>query len=144
MTWLEGTAIELMLLGLIWAGGSYCTRHIRGFFALRLRIRRQLQRMADDSLPELPPGGDLAHAGAASPPEPGDMCRKLGYEMLLFADKAPFSARLAKLMRFDPVRAGDDLISLAYDGRLGVRCRSIATALRLNDDEDLPPADGVY
>jgi hypothetical protein len=135
MTWLEGTAVEIILFALIWAVWSYTTRHLSSFFDLRLRIRKHLQRMADTGQPHGVPEGSIRRAEVLGP-EPAGMCRNLGYEMLLFVEKAPKSARLAQLMRFDPIRAGDDLISLAYDGRFAFRRGSIASALRFKDDTD--------
>jgi hypothetical protein len=134
MSWFEATAIELVLFGLLWAGWRYCTRHLRAFFDLRLRVRRQILIMTAAGLAGEASAGELVTANLPLLAAPGETCRELGYEMLLFAERAPLSARLAKFMLFDPVRAGDDLVSLAYDGRFASRRKSIATALRFADD----------
>jgi hypothetical protein len=127
MSWFEATIVELTLFGLAWAGWNYATRHLRAFFDLRSRIGRQLLAMTAAGRSEIEPAGHPALAG------PAETCRELGYEMLLFAEKAPLSRRVAEFMLFDPVKAGDDLVSLAYDGRFAARRKSITAALRFVD-----------
>jgi hypothetical protein len=67
--------------------------------------------------------------------EPAETFGALGFELLLFAERARLSARFAKLMGYDAVKAGDQLVSLARDGELVFRCHAIAQALRFKDDE---------
>ena len=67
--------------------------------------------------------------------EPAETFGALGFELLGFAERAPLSARFAKLMGYDAVRAGDQLVSLARDGELVFRCQAIARALRFADEE---------
>ena len=129
MSWIEGVAVELMLFAAAWAGWSIVTRNIRRFFELRLRIKRTMERVAEQ--------GALAQPAARgeSSAEPAETFGALGFGLLLFAERAPLSARFAKLLGYDAVKAGDQLVSLARDGELGFRCQAIARALRFSDDE---------
>jgi hypothetical protein len=131
-SWVEGIGIELMLIGLIWLGWNLTTRHIRDFFDLRLRVRRHIERMADPGAPRRDPY--TAAAPEAEPAPAAEATRALGYELLGFAHKAPLSARVAKLLGYDAVKAGDHLVSLAGDGHLVFRCRLVAQALRFRED----------
>jgi hypothetical protein len=123
MSWMEGIGVELMLFGLIWLGWNLATRNLRDFFDLRLRVRRHIERMADRARSETEPAAAVV------------TCGELGYELLRFADRAPLSARLARLLGYDAVKAGDQLVSLARDGYLVFHCRSVARALRFHEDE---------
>jgi len=139
-TWVQGTGLELMLIGAIWLAWKLATRRIRDFFDLRLRIRRQLERMAD-------PEARMRAAKAAAVPsewEPAQAAegiRVLGYELLGFAHRAPLSAHLVKLLGYDPIGAGDQLVSLAGDGQLVFRCRFVAQALRFREEPADIPAE---
>lgn len=120
---MEGIGVELMLFGLIWLGWNLATRNLRDFFDLRLRVRRHIERMAD-------------RAGSHTEPVAATaISRDLGFELLRFADRAPLSARVARLLGYDAVKAGDQLVSLAQDGHLVFHCRSVAQALRFQEDE---------
>jgi hypothetical protein len=130
MSWIEGVVVELMLFAAVWAAWSIMTRNIRRFFELRLRIKRTMERVAEQ--------GALAHGPAArgeSSAEPAETFGALGFGLLLFAERAPLSARFAKLLGYDAVKAGDQLVSLARDGELVFRCQAVARALRFRDDE---------
>jgi hypothetical protein len=136
MSWIEATIVELILFGIAWAAWTVATRNIRDFFELRLRIKRTLERIADQAEPApagegAQPQGTRAERMAA----PAETFGALGFELLLFAQRAPLSARFARFMGYDAVRAGDQLVSLARDGELVFRCRLIAQALRFKDDE---------
>ena len=135
-TWMEGAGIELMLVGLIWLGWNFATRNIRDFFDLRLRVRRHIEGMAD---PGARPRRSAAAAasGEAEPAPAAEVTRALGYELLSFAHRAPLSARFARLLGYDAVAAGDQLVSLARDGHLVFRCRFVAQALRFREDAPL-------
>src|SRR5262249_50232884 len=99
-TWMEGTGIELMLIGSIWLGWSLTTSHIRDFFDLRLRVRRHLERMADSDARTRPSGAAAAPREEPAPPA-AEGIRALGYELLSFAHRAPLSARMVRLMGYD-------------------------------------------
>jgi len=135
--WIEGFGIELMLFGLAWLGWNLATRHLQRFFDLRLRIRRHIERMADAEAPKRPAAASAETAAAAPEREPAnaaEIAGALGFELLRFAHRAPLSARVAKLLGYDAVKAGDQLVSLSRDGELVFRCRSVAQALRLRED----------
>src|SRR5215469_6338361 len=131
--WVEGIGVELMLFGLAWLGWSLATRHLQDFFDLRQRIRRHIVRMADADAPRHP-----AQATGAAPErdatKAAEVTGALGFALLSFAQRAPLSARFAKLLGYDAVRAGDQLVSLARDGELVFRCRAVGEALRLRED----------
>jgi hypothetical protein len=132
-TWVEGTGIELMLIGLIWLGWNLVTRNIRDFFELRLRVRRHIERMADpDARTRTAQAAPAAREAAGAQAAAG--VGALGYELLGFAQRAPLSARFAKLLGYDAIKAGDQLVSLAHDGHLVFRCRLVAQALRFRED----------
>jgi hypothetical protein len=132
MSWLQGIVVELIVFGLIWAGWSYFTRNLRAFFELRERIRGQLRAMETASAGT---GEMRAPAGVAQNPEQAaETCRRLGYEMLALVEAAPIAARLARFMLFDPLRAGDHLVSLSYDGSFAFRRNAIAAALLFRSD----------
>jgi hypothetical protein len=132
MTWPEGVALELVLVGIIWAGVKFCMRGVRSFFDLRLEIRRQMLRFSDQGLwpwggPRTPPDNDQS-------PEPdAEVFGELGFRMLLLAQNAPLAVRVVKLMGYDPVKAGDNLISLVQEAAPAFRRKSIVDALRLTD-----------
>ena len=123
MSWMEGIGVELMLFGSIWLVWNLVTRNLRAFFDLRLRVRRHLDRMAD-----------RARSGA-EPMAATAISRELGFELLRFADRSPLSARVARHLGYDAVKAGDQLVSLAQDGQLVFHCRSVAQALRLQEED---------
>jgi hypothetical protein len=132
MTWMEGIGVELMLFGLIWLGWNLATSNLRAFFDLRLKVRRHIERMAD-------PGARMsaadAHA-AASEPQAAELTRELGFDLLRLAHKAPLATRFLRFLGYDAVKAGDQLVSLARDGELAFRCKSVAAALRFGTDDD--------
>jgi hypothetical protein len=67
-----------------------------------------------------------------------------GYELLGFASRAPRSARVVKLLGYDAIKAGDQLVSLARDGELVFRCRLAAQALRIREEPpDIPAEVGL-
>jgi hypothetical protein len=131
--WIEGIGVELMLFGLAWLGWSLATRHLQHFFDLRLRVRRHIERMADADVSKRP-AETAAAAPEREPSKAAEIAGTLGFELLSFAHRAPLSARLAKLLGYDAVKAGDQLISLSRDGEMVFRCRSVAQALRLRED----------
>lgn len=144
MTWPEGVALELILVGIIWIGLKFCMRGIQRFFDLRLEIRRQMLRFSDQGLwpwgslrtsPDI--GPILMHDPKYDPsPEPdAEVFRELGFRMLLLAQNAPLAVRVVKLMGYDPVKAGDNLISLVQEAAPAFRRKSIADALRINEGE---------
>jgi hypothetical protein len=142
MTWPEGVALELILLGIGWSGFKFLTRNVRSFLELRQETRRQMQRFAMDAPrrpghpamspePEISPGRD---SSADPDVQPGtEVFRQLGFQMLIFAHTARMAAWVVKIMGYDPIKAGDNLISLAQDTGLAFRRKSIADALRFND-----------
>ena len=134
MSWLEGTAVELVLLATIWGSWSYATRNIRAFFELRLQVRRHLARLLAEAAFGPPELSLRAAAGGH---------RRLGYAILRLADKAPISMRVLTFMRYDPLRAADNLISLAYDGQFIFRCKAVAKALGLRSLTSLESEEGL-
>jgi len=131
--WVEGIGIELMLFGLAWLAWNLATRHLQHFFDLRLRVRRHIERMADADAPTRPVQGADA-APRREPAKAAEVTGALGFALLSFAQRAPLSARFAKLLGYDAVRAGDQLVSLARDGELVFRCRAVGEALRFRED----------
>jgi hypothetical protein len=137
MTWPEGVALELVLVGIIWAGVKFCMRGVRSFFDLRLEIRRQMLRFSDQGL--WPWAGPRTSPDNGPPvrdqgPEPdAEVFRELGFRMLLLAQNAPLAVRVVKLMGYDPLKAGDNLISLVQEAAPAFRRKSIVDALRLKD-----------
>lgn len=144
MTWPEGVAVELILLSVGWIGFNFLTRNIRSFLDLRIEVRLQMQRFAKDapspsSIQRTSPRGD-PHLIDHPPLEQGtEVFRQLGFRMLMFAQNARFAAWVVKMMGYDPIKAGDNLISLSHDATLTFRRKSIADALRLK--EDIPHDD---
>ena len=127
MTWPEGVALELILLGIGWMGFKFLTREIRGFLDLRREIRRELQRfaMAATDEPDLETGTEVF--------------RQLGFRMLSFAQNARLAAWTVRMMGYDPIKAGDNLISLSHDTGLAFRRKYILDALRFT--EGMPADD---
>jgi hypothetical protein len=137
MTWVENTVLELVVMGIAWIVFKSCTRNIRDFFDLRLQIQRQMQQFGDagarpssgpmpDADPHRNSGPDADH--------PAEMLRHLGSAMLLLAEKARLAVWVVKLMGYDPIKAGDNLISLSQDVGIKFRRRSIAAALRFEEE----------
>ena len=137
MTWMEDTALELVLLGIAWIVFKSCSRNIRDFFDLRLQIQRQMQQFGDagsrrssgpmpDAAPHRDFGPDADH--------PAETFRHLGTAMLLLAEKARLAVWVVKLMGYDPIKAGDNLIGLSQDVGMKFRRRSIAAALRFEEE----------
>ena len=145
MTWPEGVAVELILLAAAWISFKFLTRNIRTFLDLRLEVRRQMQRFAMEPPPQsgiqrMSPGGQIP---ASADPHPIDdprleqgteVFRQLGFRVLMFAHKARLAALIVKVMGYDPIKAGDNLISLSHDASLAFRRKSIVDALRLQED----------
>jgi hypothetical protein len=137
MTWPEGVALELVLVGIIWAGVKFCMRGVRSFFDLRWEIRRHMLRFSDQGLwpwdgPRTSPdNGPPTHD--QSPEPDAKVFGELGFRMLLLAQDAPLAVRVVKLMGYDPVKAGDNLISLVQEAAPAFRRKSIVDALRLKE-----------
>lgn len=120
MTWPEAVVLELIVLGIVWNTGKFLTRNVRSFFDLRREVEWQMYPDNPDLLPPYP------RAAERSP----QAIRELGYQMLLLMQKARVAFGLVRLMGFDPIMAGDNLISLAQDPRVVFRRKLIAHALR--------------
>jgi hypothetical protein len=143
MTWPEGVALELVLLGIGWIGFRFLTRNIRDFLDLRFEIRRHMQRFATVaplrsdaprmSVVETPPGADPSPIDEPSLEHGTAVFRQLGFRMLLFTQNARLAAWVVRMMGYDPVKAGDNLISLSHDTSREFRRKSIADALRFKD-----------
>ena len=138
MTWPEGVALELVLVGIFWAGLKFCMRGVRSFFDLRLEIRRQMLRFSDQGLwpwgtPRTSPDNGPIPMRDQSPEPDAEVFRELGLRMLLLAQNAPLAVRVVKLMGYDPVKAGDNLISLVQEAAPAFRRKSIVDALRLKE-----------
>jgi hypothetical protein len=144
MTWPEGVALELIVLGIGWTGFKFLTRNVRSFLDLRLEVRRQLQRFAMDAalrpgIQRAPAGGERSPVGDSRPiddprlPPGSEVFRQLGFRMLMFAQNARLAAWFVKMMGYDPIKAGDNLISLSHDAGLAFRRKSIADALRFKE-----------
>jgi hypothetical protein len=144
MTWMENTALELVVMAIAWIAFRSCSRSIRDFFDLRLLIQRQMRQLGDagsrpsnGTMPDADPhrnfGPDADH--------PAEMLRHLGIGMLLLAEKARLAIWIVRLMGYDPVKAGDNLISLSQDPALKFRRRSIAAALRFEEESQPDQAD---
>jgi hypothetical protein len=143
MTWPEGVALELILLGIGWMGFKFLTREIRGFLDLRREIRRELQRFAmaeaRRSGERTPPGGEAPAADEPDPENGTEVFRQLGFRMLSFAQNARLAAWTVRMMGYDPIKAGDNLISLSHDTGLAFRRKYILDALRFT--EGMPADD---
>ena len=124
MTWPEAVFVELILIGIAWNGLKFITRNVRRFFELRYEVRRQMLGVAAALWPS-----DEAAALQRGEPEPATF-RELGFQILMLAHNARLACWSLRLMGFDPVKAGDNLISLAHNPRLVFRRRLIARALR--------------
>jgi hypothetical protein len=104
-----------------------------------------MQRFAMEPPPQsgiqrMSPGGQIP---ASADPHPIDdprleqgteVFRQLGFRVLMFAHKARLAALIVKVMGYDPIKAGDNLISLSHDASLAFRRKSIVDALRLQED----------
>jgi hypothetical protein len=137
MTWMENTALELVLMAIAWIVFKSCSRSLRDFFDLRLLIQRQMRqfgnagsRPSSGTMPDADPHRNFG----ANADHPEVMLRHLGIAMLLFAEKARLAIWIVKLMGYDPIKAGDNLIGLSRDPGLKFRRRSIAAALRFAED----------
>jgi hypothetical protein len=141
MTWPEGVALELVLLGIGWIGFQYLTRDIRSFFELRHEVRRQMQRSVIDPSARsdtqwMRPGAN-PHAMDDPRVEQGaEAFRQLGFRILMFAQNARLAAWAVRTMGYDPIKAGDSLISLSHDAGLAFRRKAIANALRFEESDD--------
>jgi hypothetical protein len=124
MTWPEAVVLELIVLGIVWNGGKLLTRNVRGFFDLRREVEWQMYPDNPDLLPPYP------RAAERSP----QACRELGFQILLLTQKARLAFHVLQLMGFDPIAAGDNLISLAQDPR-AFRRKVIARALRFKESK---------
>jgi hypothetical protein len=134
---MENTALELVLLGIAWIVFKSCSRNIRDFFDLRLQIQRQMRRFGDagsrpssGQMPDADPHRDFG----PDADHPAEMLRHLGIAMLLLAEKAHLAVWIVKLMGYDPIKAGDNLIGLSQDVGMKFRRRSIAAALRFEEE----------
>jgi hypothetical protein len=141
---MENTALELVLLAIAWVVFKSCSRSLRDFFDLRLQIQRQMQqfgnagpRPSSGTTPDADPHRMLD----PNADQPAEMLRHLGIAMLLFAEKARLAIWIVKLMGYDPIKAGDNLISLSRDVGLKFRRRSIAAALRFAEESRPDQAD---
>jgi hypothetical protein len=144
MTWLENTALELVLMGIAWIVFKSCSRSLRDFFDLRLQIQRQLRQFGDAG--SRPFDGNTSDADPhrildPKAGQPAEMLGQLGFAMLLFAEQARLAVWIVKLMGYDPIKAGDNLISLSRDAGVKFRRRSIAQALRLEEESRPDEAD---
>jgi hypothetical protein len=124
MTWPEAVFAELILAGIAWNILKLATRNIRRFFELRYEVRQQMLGVAAALWPS-----DKAAALQRGDPEPATF-RELGFQILMLAHSARLANWTLKRMGFDPIKAGDNLISLAHDPSLAFRRKAIARALR--------------
>jgi hypothetical protein len=144
MTWPEGVALELIVLAIVWNGFKICTRNVQRFLELRLEIRRQMLRFLDQAAPpsQAPPmrPDDGPHPAAdPSPPQRIEMFAELGFRMLSFVQNDRVAFWIVKLMGYDPIKAGDNLVGFSREAAPGFRLMSIAQALRFEEarpDED--------
>jgi hypothetical protein len=133
----------LVVMGIAWIVFRSCTRGIRDFFDLRLQIQRQMRQFSDAGA--RPPNGTKSDADPhrifdPKTDQPAEMLRNLGIAMLLLAEKAHLAIWVVKLMGYDPIKAGDNLISLSQDVGMKFRRRSIAEALRFEEESRLGAA----
>lgn len=124
MTWPEAVLVEVILIGIAWNILKFITRNVRRFFDLRYEVRQQMLGAAAALWPS-----DEAAAIARGEPAPATF-RQLGFQILMLAHQARLACWSLRLMGFDPVKAGDNLINLAHDPSLGFRRKAIARALR--------------
>jgi hypothetical protein len=144
MTWMENTALELVLMAIAWIVFRSCSRSLRDFFDLRLLIQRQMRQLGDAG--SWPSSGTMPDADPhrnfrPDADHPAEMLRHLGIAMLLLAEKARLAIWIVKLMGYDPIKAGDNLIGLSRDVGLKFRRRSIAAALRFEEESQPDQAD---
>ena len=125
LSWPEAVVVELILVGIAWNIANLLSRNVRRFFELRHTIRREVLGVEGAG----PWPSDQAEALRRGDPAPA-VFRELGFQMLLLAQTAWLARRTLRLLGFDPIKAGDNLISLAHDPALGFRRRRIAQALR--------------
>ena len=125
LSWPEAVLVELILAGIAWNIAKLLTRNVRRFFELRHEIRREMLGVEGAG----PWPSDREEALRRGDPEPA-LIRELGFQMLLLAQTARLARWTLRLMGFDPIKAGDNLISLAHDPALGFRRQRIAQALR--------------
>jgi hypothetical protein len=125
LSWPEAVLVELILVGIAWNIAKLLTRNVRRFFELRHMIRREVLGVEGAG----PWPSDQAEALRRGDPEPA-VFRELGFQMLSLAQTAWLARRALRLLGFDPIKAGDNLISLAHDPALGFRRRRVAQALR--------------
>jgi hypothetical protein len=138
MTWPEGVALELILLGIGWIGLNICTRNVRGFLDLRLETRRQMLKFLDQGAQPsgiwpTQPGDKSHHARDADAEQRIEIFAELGFRMLSFAQNARMAFWIVKLMGYDPIKAGDNLISFSQEAAPAFRLMSVADALRLEE-----------
>jgi hypothetical protein len=145
MTWPEGVALELIVLAIVWNGFKICTRNVQRFLELRLEIRRQMLRFLDQGArpsqaPPTPPGGGAHPAADPGPPQRIEVFAELGFRMLSFVQNDRFAFWIVKLMGYDPIKAGDNLVGFSQEAAPAFRLMSIAQALRFEEarpDQDL-------
>ena len=125
LSWPEAVLVELILAGIAWNIAKLLTHNVRRFFELRHEIRREMLGVEGAG----PWPSDQAEALRRGDPEPA-LFRELGFQMLLLAQTARLARWTLQVMGFDPIKAGDNLISLAHDPALGFRRARIAQALR--------------
>ena len=142
MNWPEGVALELVLLGIVWTGFKLCTRSIQRFFDLRHEIRRHMRRFPNAGQPPPDAVASMRPDGRSPTPDrdlmsEAEAFRALGFRMLSFADNARLTFWIVTLMGFDPIQAGDNLISLSHDAGVAFRRQAVADALRFDQDASL-------
>jgi hypothetical protein len=135
MTWPEGVALELLVLAIVWNGFKICTRNVQRFLELRLEIRRQMLRFLDQGArPSQAPPGDGPHpASDPGAPQRLEVFAELGFRMLSFVQNDRVAFWIVRLMGYDPIKAGDNLVSFSQEAAPAFRLMSIAEALRLEE-----------
>jgi hypothetical protein len=144
MTWPEGVAVELIVLAIVWNGVKLCTRNVRRFLDLRLEIRRQVLRFLDQgarpSQPRPTQPGDDPHVTHEAEPDqqiPAQIQEfaELGFRMLALAQSDRVAFWIVKMMGYDPIKAGDNLISFSQEAAPAFRLISVGEALHLEEAE---------
>jgi hypothetical protein len=138
MTWPEGVALELIVLAIAWNSFKFCTRSVQRFLELRLDIRRQMLRYLDQGTrpSQAPPArpDDGPHPTSdPDAPQRLEVFAELGFRMLSFVQNDRVAFWMVKLMGYDPIRAGDNLVSFSQEAAPAFRLISIAEALRLEE-----------